>query len=87
MKRAHGEADIKLISQIQAIIFLAFPVEDRERGERGWQIAKYLKSNEEKYWHNFHLFIKDEQFLHNVLQTGGMVSDFKPMIGKIHILI
>ena len=34
---------MKLISQIKQIIFLAFPVEDRERGERGRHIAKYLK--------------------------------------------
>jgi hypothetical protein len=35
---------MKLISQIQAMIFLAFPVEERERGESGWQIAKYLEA-------------------------------------------
>ena len=36
---------MKLISQIQAIIFLAFPVEERERGESGRQMAKYLGYN------------------------------------------
>jgi hypothetical protein len=39
VKKAQGMADMRLISQIQAITFLAFPLEDMDNGERGWHIA------------------------------------------------
>ena len=38
-----GVAEVRLIDQIRQIIFLAWPKEERERGESGWQIAKYLQ--------------------------------------------
>ena len=43
VKTAHGKADTKLSSQMRRIIFLAFPMEDRARGDSGLQIARYLK--------------------------------------------
>ena len=39
----HGKADTKLTTQIRRTIFLAFPREDLARGDRGLQIARYLK--------------------------------------------
>jgi hypothetical protein len=35
VKKAQGEADMKLTNQMKQIIFLACPVDDLERGERG----------------------------------------------------
>ena len=49
---------MKLISQIQAIIFLACPVEERERGERGRQMAKYLRYN------GYYEVMAHEQLIH-----------------------
>ena len=40
---AQGKAEMKLIIQINRIIFRASPIEDRAIGDRGLQIAMYLK--------------------------------------------
>ena len=37
-----GRADTKLTTQIRRTIFLAFPIEDLARGDRGLQMARYL---------------------------------------------
>ena len=46
VKRAHGVAERKLRIQMMTITFLACPVEERERGARGLQIARYLNVEE-----------------------------------------
>ena len=43
VNRAQGKADRKLIIHINRIIFFAFPMEDLERGDKGRQMARYLK--------------------------------------------
>lgn len=40
---AQGRAEMKLIIQINRIIFRASPIEDRAIGDRGLQMAIYLK--------------------------------------------
>ena len=42
VKIAQGEAERRLSSQMRQIVFFAFPVEEHDKEERGWQIAKYL---------------------------------------------
>ena len=42
VKKAQGEAERRLIIQIIAITFFAFPVEDLESGDNGRQMARYL---------------------------------------------
>ena len=43
VNKAQGKADKKLIIHINRIIFFAFPIVERESGDKGRQIAKYLK--------------------------------------------
>ena len=42
---AQGVAETQLTNQMRRMILLAFPMEERERGERGRQIARYLNIN------------------------------------------
>ena len=42
VNKDQGEAEMKLNNQMKQIIFRACPVDDRERGDSGWQIAMYL---------------------------------------------
>ena len=41
---AQGVAETQLTNQIRRRILLAFPIEDRDRGESGRQIARYLQT-------------------------------------------
>ena len=46
---------MKLNNQMKQIIFRACPVDDRERGDSGWQIAMYLRKvvNDMKFAENY----------------------------------